>query len=143
MSRNAKIILILLLAAVVLSAGFLLLQRKQVSSPVARITRDGELIREIPLDEVEESYSFVVEDTIQLAFSLIRQLSCLVSPDGKEWDFLIGLEKVVHLFHGSTLSIGVVTVDDRLLLRDRFFQHPHFFVVGNDRIGVVCRDPER
>lgn len=62
MSRNAKIILILLLAAVVLSAGFLLLQQKQVSSPVARITRDGELIREIPLDEVEESYSFVVED---------------------------------------------------------------------------------
>ena len=62
MSRNAKIILILLLAAVILSAGFLLLQQKQVSSPVARITRDGELIREIPLDEVEESYSFVVED---------------------------------------------------------------------------------
>lgn len=62
MSRNAKIILIALLAAVVLSAGFLLLQQKQVSSPVARITRDGELIREIPLDEVEESYSFVVED---------------------------------------------------------------------------------
>lgn len=62
MSRNAKIILILLLAAVILSAGFLLLQQKQVSSPVARITRDGELIREIPLDEVEESYSFVVAD---------------------------------------------------------------------------------
>lgn len=62
MSRNAKIILILLLAAAVLSAGVLLLQKKQVSSPVARITQDGELLREIPLDEVEESYSFVVED---------------------------------------------------------------------------------
>lgn len=62
MSRNAKIILILLLAAAVLSAGILLLQKKQVSSPVARITRDGELLREIPLDEVEESYSFVLED---------------------------------------------------------------------------------
>lgn len=62
MSRNAKIILILLLAAAVLSAGVLLLQKKQTSSPVARITRDGELLREIPLDEVEESYSFVVED---------------------------------------------------------------------------------
>lgn len=62
MSRNAKIILILLLAAAVLSAGILLLQKKQVSSPVALITRDGELLREIPLDEVEESYSFVVED---------------------------------------------------------------------------------
>lgn len=62
MSKNAKIILILLLAAAVLSAGFLLLQQKQTPSPVARITLDGELIREIPLDEVEESYSFVVED---------------------------------------------------------------------------------
>ncbi len=62
MSRNAKIILILLLAAAVLSAGVLLLQQKQTASPVARITRDGELLREIPLDEVEESYSFVVED---------------------------------------------------------------------------------
>ena len=72
MSRNAKIILILLLAAVVLSAGFLLLQRKQVSSPVARITRDGELIREIPLDEVEESYSFVVEDEAGSNTSLVE-----------------------------------------------------------------------
>lgn len=62
MSRNAKIILILLLAAAVVSAGFLLLRQKKTSSPVARITRDGELLREIPLDEVEESYSFVVED---------------------------------------------------------------------------------
>lgn len=62
MSRNAKIILILLLAAAVLSAGFLLLRQKQTSSPVARITRDGEVLEEIPLDEVEESYSFVVED---------------------------------------------------------------------------------
>lgn len=62
MSRNAKIILILLLAAAVLSAGFLLLQQKETASPVARITRDGELLREIPLDEVKESYSFVVED---------------------------------------------------------------------------------
>ena len=61
MSKNAKIILILLLAAAVLSVGVLLLQRKQPASPVARITRDGEVLEEIPLDEVEESYSFVVE----------------------------------------------------------------------------------
>lgn len=64
MSRNAKIILILLLAAAVLSAGVILLQKKEAAAPVARITRDGELIREIPLDEVEESYSFVVEDEL-------------------------------------------------------------------------------
>lgn len=64
MSRNAKIILILLLAAAILSAGVILLQKKEAATPVARITRDGELIREIPLDEVEESYSFVVEDEL-------------------------------------------------------------------------------
>ncbi len=61
MSKNAKIILILLLAAAVLSAGIIFMQKNQTPSPVARITLDGELIREIPLDEVEESYSFVVD----------------------------------------------------------------------------------
>ena len=60
MSKHAKIILILLLAAAVLSVGFLLLQREQPASPVARITLDGEVLEEIPLDEVEESYSFTV-----------------------------------------------------------------------------------
>ena len=61
MSKNAKIILILLLVAAVLSAGFIFMQKKQPDSPVARVTLDGELLREIPLDEVEESYSFTVD----------------------------------------------------------------------------------
>ena len=64
MNRSGKILLFLLLAAVVLSAGFILLKKEKPSAPVARITRDGELLREIPLDEVEESYSFVVEDEL-------------------------------------------------------------------------------
>ena len=63
MNKNARIIFILLLAAAVLSAGFILVQRGQRAppSPVARITLDGELLQEIPLDEVEESYSFTVD----------------------------------------------------------------------------------
>ncbi len=64
MNRSGKILLFLLLAAVVLSAGFIFLKKEKPSAPVARITRDGELLREIPLDEVEESYSFVVEDEL-------------------------------------------------------------------------------
>lgn len=64
MNRKGKILLFLLLAAVVLSAGFIFLKKEKPSAPVARITRDGELLREIPLDEVEESYSFVVEDEL-------------------------------------------------------------------------------
>lgn len=64
MNRSGKILLVLLLAAVVLSAGFILTKKEEPSAPVARITRDGELLREIPLDEVKESYSFVVEDEL-------------------------------------------------------------------------------
>lgn len=64
MNRSGKILLVLLLAAVVLSAGFIFLKKEKPSTPVARITRDGELLREIPLDEVKESYSFVVEDEL-------------------------------------------------------------------------------
>lgn len=64
MNRSGKILLFLLLAAVVLSAGFILTKKEEPSAPVARITRDGELLREIPLDEVKESYSFVVEDEL-------------------------------------------------------------------------------
>lgn len=64
MNRSGKILLFLLLAAVVLSAGFILTKKEEPSAPVARITRDGELLREISLDEVEESYSFVVEDEL-------------------------------------------------------------------------------
>lgn len=64
MSKNAKIILILLLAAAVLSAGVIFMQKKQPASPVARITRDGELLEEIRLDQVEKAYSFVVEDEL-------------------------------------------------------------------------------
>lgn len=62
MSKNAKIILILLLAAAVLSAGVIFMQKKQPVSPMARITLDGELLEEIRLDQVEKAYSFVVED---------------------------------------------------------------------------------
>lgn len=62
MSKNAKIILILLLAAAVLSAGVIFMQKKRPASPVARITLDGELLEEIRLDQVEKAYSFVVED---------------------------------------------------------------------------------
>lgn len=62
MSKNAKIILILLLAAAGLSAGVIFMQKKQPASPMARITLDGELLEEIRLDQVEKAYSFVVED---------------------------------------------------------------------------------
>lgn len=62
MNKSTKVILLLLLLAAAGSAAFIFLGQKEVSSPVARITRDGELLEEIQLDKVDKSYSFTVED---------------------------------------------------------------------------------
>lgn len=69
----------LLLGAVAASAVWLLLPRGEVSSPVARITRDGALLEEIDLTRVEEPYTLVVEDgqgrnTLQVERGRIRVL---------------------------------------------------------------------
>lgn len=62
MNKSTKVILLLLLLAAAGSAAVIFLGQKEVSSPVARITRDGELLEEIQLDKVDKSYSFTVED---------------------------------------------------------------------------------
>ena len=59
---KTKIILFLLLAAVAVSAVFLLLGKEKVPSPTARITRDGVLLEEIDLGRVDQPYSLVLED---------------------------------------------------------------------------------
>lgn len=62
MNKSTYVILLLLLLAAAGSAAVIFLGQKEVSSPVARITRDGELLEEIQLDKVDKSYSFTVED---------------------------------------------------------------------------------
>lgn len=62
MSRNGKIVLLLLLAAAGISLTVIALQQKEMADPVARISRDGVVLKEIPLDRVGRSYSFVLED---------------------------------------------------------------------------------
>ena len=57
-----KVILFLLLGAVAASAAYLLLRRESVPSPTARITRDGVLLEEINLNQVDAPRSFVLED---------------------------------------------------------------------------------
>ena len=57
MSRGAKILAALLMLAVAASAAWLLLVP---TGAVARITQNGELLEEIPLEEVEEPYSFTI-----------------------------------------------------------------------------------
>lgn len=61
MSRGAKILAALLVLAVAASAVWLLLVPKDApTGAVARITQNGELLEEIPLEEVEEPYSFTI-----------------------------------------------------------------------------------
>ena len=62
MSRNGKIVLLLLLAAAGISLTVIALQQTEMADPVARISRDGVVLKEIPLDRVGRSYSFVLED---------------------------------------------------------------------------------
>ena len=62
MSRNGKIVLLLLLAAAGISLTVIALQQKEMADPVARISRDGVVLKEIPLDRMGRSYSFVLED---------------------------------------------------------------------------------
>ena len=76
---RTKVIGLLLLGAVLASVGVLLLRRTAVPAPTARITRDGEVVEEIPLDRVEEPYTFTLSDargsnTVQVERGRIRVL---------------------------------------------------------------------
>lgn len=59
---RTKAILFLLLAAAAASAAYLLLRSGGTDSTVARITRDGVLLKEIDLSQVDESYAITLED---------------------------------------------------------------------------------
>ena len=59
---RTKVVLLLLLAAVAVSAAWLLLRDRGTDSPVARISRDGVLLEEIDLNRVDEPYTLTLED---------------------------------------------------------------------------------
>lgn len=59
---KVKVILLLLLGAVAASAAWLLFRDGGTPSPTARISRDGVLLQEINLDQVDAPWSIVLED---------------------------------------------------------------------------------
>ena len=59
---RTKVIVFCLLAAVAASAAWLLFRGGSTGSPIARISRDGVLLEEIDLNQVEESYTLTFED---------------------------------------------------------------------------------
>ena len=59
---KAKAVLFLLLAAVAASAAWLLLRDGDTDAPTARILRDGVLLEEIDLSQVDEPYSLTLEN---------------------------------------------------------------------------------
>ena len=59
---RTKVIVFCLLAAVAASAAWLLLRDGDTDAPTARILRDGVLLEEIDLNQVEESYTLTFED---------------------------------------------------------------------------------
>lgn len=71
MNKSAKVILALLVVTAAASAAFLLLRPKDTAHPVAQITLDGEVVREIDLDGVEEPWSFTVEGKTGLTNTIL------------------------------------------------------------------------
>ena len=74
---RTKAILFLLLAAAAASAAYILLRGGDAPSPSARITRDGVLLEEIDLSEVDAPYSITLADgsgsnTVQVERGRIR-----------------------------------------------------------------------
>lgn len=59
---RTKVILFLLLAAAIASAAYILLRDGGTDGPIARVTRDGVLLEEIDLDQVDAPYSLTFED---------------------------------------------------------------------------------
>ena len=59
---RTKVIVFCLLAAVAASVAWLLLRDGDTDAPTARILRDGVLLEEIDLNQVEESYTLTFED---------------------------------------------------------------------------------
>ena len=62
MSRNGKIILLVLLAAAGLSVAAVAARRGETDHPVARITWDGEVGDEVELHPLGRGYSFTLEN---------------------------------------------------------------------------------
>ena len=71
MNKSAKLILAALVLLAAGSAALLLLRPAGEEHPVARITLDGELVREIDLTGVEEPFSLTVEGPAGLTNTIL------------------------------------------------------------------------
>ena len=109
---KTRVILFLLLAAVAAAAAWLLLRDGDTDAPTARILRDGVLLEEIDLDQVDEPRSLVLEDesgsnTVQVERGRIR-ISAADCPDQvcvKQGWISGGAVPIICLPHRLTIEI--------------------------------------
>ena len=109
---KAKAVLFVFLAAVAASAAWLLLRDGDTDAPTARILRDGVLLEEIDLDQVDEPRSLVLEDesgsnTVQVERGRIR-ISAADCPDQvcvKQGWISGGAVPIICLPHRLTIEI--------------------------------------
>ena len=110
MSRNARVILLLLVLAGAVCAAFVLL-RPAGEGTIARVTLDGEVVEEIDLSAVTEGYTFTVEgpggfsNTIEVEPGRIRvrEAGC---PD----------QVCVHQGYISDGTVPIVCLPNRLVI---------------------------
>ena len=109
---KTRVILFLLLAAVAASAAWLLLRDGDTDAPTARILRDGVLLEEIDLDQVDEPRSLVLEDesgsnTVQVERGRIRisEADCPDQVCVKQGWISGGAVPIICLPHRLTIEI--------------------------------------
>ena len=109
---RTKVIVFCLLAAVAASVAWLLFCGESTGAPTARILRDGVLLEEIDLDQVDEPRSLVLEDesgsnTVQVERGRIR-ISAADCPDQvcvKQGWISGGAVPIICLPHRLTIEI--------------------------------------
>lgn len=111
MNKTTRLILAGLLLVMAASAVFLLLSGKEVGRPVARITVNGVIVKEIDLTDVDEPYSFTVDgpggfsNTIQVEPGRIR-VSEAGCPD----------QVCVHQGYISDGTVPIVCLPNQLII---------------------------
>ncbi|MEA4933891.1 MAG: NusG domain II-containing protein [Lawsonibacter sp.] len=102
MNKNTRIFLLLLALTAAAATGFLFLAPKKISHPVARITLDGEVVKEIDLDQVEVPYSFTLTGASGLTNTILVEHGCIRVSEASCPDQIC--------VHQGTISDGTVPI---------------------------------
>ncbi|MGE4275860.1 MAG: NusG domain II-containing protein [Lawsonibacter sp.] len=111
MNKNAHVILLLLALTAAAATAFLWLGQEKTSHPVARITLDGEVVKEIDLDKVEVPYSFTLTGSSGLTNTILVEHGCIRVSEASCPDQIC-----VHQGYISDGTVPIVCLPNKLII---------------------------